>query len=148
IRLLAGSERPGSINADQKVETPCAQTVPIHEMGSADAIAAEPIAVPETAINPVFDYASSSEALPESQKEMVGTTVTEDATQEPARTSETFVAPLPVFLFSGFLLGLLPMWNSAVFIPAAAILGLLFILCPQRLQMIGLGLTAGLIALP
>src|SRR5204862_867870 len=44
------------------------------------------------------------------------------------------------------LLGLLPMWNSAVFLAAAAILGLLFILCPQRLQMIALGVTAGLIA--
>jgi len=40
------------------------------------------------------------------------------------------------------------MWNSAVFIAAAAILGLLFILCPQRLQMLALAATAGLIALP
>ena len=45
-------------------------------------------------------------------------------------------------------LGLLPMWNSAVFIAAAAILGLLFILCPLRLQMLALAVTAGLIALP
>ena len=40
------------------------------------------------------------------------------------------------------------MWNSAVFIAAAAILGLLFILCPQRLQMLALAVTTGLIALP
>src|SRR4029453_15179066 len=49
---------------------------------------------------------------------------------------------------TGVLLGLLPMWNSAVFIAAAAILGLLFILCPLRLQMLALAVTAGVIALP
>ncbi len=58
------------------------------------------------------------------------------------------MATLPPFIFSGVLLGLLPMWNSAVFIAAAAILGLLFILCPLRLQMLALAITAGLIALP
>ena len=40
------------------------------------------------------------------------------------------------------------MWNSAVFLAAAVILGLLFILCPQRIQMLGLALTSGVIALP
>ena len=35
-----------------------------------------------------------------------------------------------------------------MFIAAAAILGLLFILCPLRLQMLALAVTAGLIALP
>jgi DNA-binding beta-propeller fold protein YncE len=40
------------------------------------------------------------------------------------------------------------MWNSAVFIAAAAILGLLFVLCPLRRQMFALAVTAGLIALP
>ncbi len=40
------------------------------------------------------------------------------------------------------------MWNSAVFIAAAAVLGLLFLLCPLRKQMIGLAVVAGIIALP
>ena len=40
------------------------------------------------------------------------------------------------------------MFNSAVFLTAAAILGLLFILFPLRLQMLALAITAGLIALP
>ena len=40
------------------------------------------------------------------------------------------------------------MLNSAVFIAAAAILGLLFILCPLRRQMLVLAVTAGVIALP
>lgn len=52
------------------------------------------------------------------------------------------------FLFSGALLGLLPMWNSAVFIAAAAVLAVLFILCPLRPQMIALAVTAAIIALP
>ena len=55
---------------------------------------------------------------------------------------------MPGFIFSGVLLGLIPMWNSAVFIAAAAVLGLLFILFPLRLQMLALAITAGLIALP
>ena len=68
--------------------------------------------------------------------------------EETAITAEPFFATLRPFIFSGVLLGLLPMWNSAVFIAAAAILGLLFILCPLRLQMLALAVTAGLIALP
>jgi sugar lactone lactonase YvrE len=62
--------------------------------------------------------------------------------------TERFVATLPPFIFSGVLLGLLPMWNSAVFMAAAAILGLLFILCPLRRQMLVLAVISGVIALP
>ena len=76
------------------------------------------------------------------------TAVTAEATQENVDASEPLRATLPGFIFSGVLLGLLPMWNSAVFIAAAAILGLLFILCSLRLQMLALAVTAGLIALP
>ena len=61
---------------------------------------------------------------------------------------QPFWAVIPSFIFSGALLGLLPMWNSAVFIAAAAVLGLLFILCPLRPQMLALAVTAGVIALP
>ena len=52
------------------------------------------------------------------------------------------------FLFAGFLLGLLPFWNALVFTAAFAILSALFIAFPCRRQMIGLGLMAGLVALP
>jgi DNA-binding beta-propeller fold protein YncE len=52
------------------------------------------------------------------------------------------------FLFAGCLLGLLPFWNALVFTAAAAILSALFILFPYRRQMVGLGITAGLVALP
>jgi DNA-binding beta-propeller fold protein YncE len=65
-----------------------------------------------------------------------------------ASTAEPFRATVPGFIFSGALLGLLPMWNSAVFIAAFAVLAVLFILCPLRPQMLALAIAAGLIALP
>ena len=52
------------------------------------------------------------------------------------------------FIFSGVLLGLLPMFNSAVFLAAAAVLGVLFLLFSLRGQMLVLAATSGVIALP
>ena len=60
----------------------------------------------------------------------------------------SFRSTVPGFIFSGVLLGLLPMWNSAVFIAAFVVLAVLFILCPLRVQMLALAIPAGLIALP
>jgi DNA-binding beta-propeller fold protein YncE len=91
---------------------------------------------------------SAIQGLKESRVETSPASVTTQSKEEAAITKEPFLATLPPFIFSGVLLGLLPMWNSAVFIAAAAILGLLFILCPLRLQMLGLASIAGLIALP
>jgi DNA-binding beta-propeller fold protein YncE len=88
------------------------------------------------------------EVVREPQAEMSSVSVAMQSTEETAIAAEPFIATLRPFIFSGALLGLLPMWNSAVFIAAAAILGLLFILCPQRLQMLALAVTAGLMALP
>jgi len=84
----------------------------------------------------------------ESEIEMPSVSVATQSREETAIIEEPPIATLRPFIFSGVLLGLLPMWNSAVFIVAAAILGLLFILCPQRLQMLALAATAGLIAVP
>ncbi|MFZ0918082.1 MAG: 6-bladed beta-propeller, partial [Candidatus Udaeobacter sp.] len=63
-------------------------------------------------------------------------------------SAETLRSAVPSFIFSGVLLGLLPMWNSAVFIAAFVILAVLFVLCPLKVQMVALAMTAGLIALP
>ena len=52
------------------------------------------------------------------------------------------------FIFAGCILGLLPFWNALVFTAAAAILAGFFVLFPCRRQMILLGLTAALVALP
>ena len=91
---------------------------------------------------------SGVENVRETQIETTSVSLVARPTEETAITAEPFFATLRPFIFSGALLGLLPMWNSAVFIAAAAILGLLFILCPLRLQMLALAVTAGLIALP
>jgi len=161
IRSFAGRGRAGSIDAHQTVETASPQALLIHETGSSDAISAEPSALPEAAANRVSGDSSPPAALSESLKETASASEDEDASHSEAATEvvteakeetiparEIFRASLPGFIFSGILLGLLPMWNSAVFIAAAAILGLLFILCPLRLHMLALAVAAGLIALP
>ena len=52
------------------------------------------------------------------------------------------------FVFAGVLLGLMPMWNGAVFVAAFAVLVVLFLLFPQRRQLVGLGIAAAILALP
>src|SRR5258705_9929015 len=111
-----------------------------------ETMTAQPNGLPDTA--PLAVSANPSGEVRESQIEMPSVSVPIQSTEETTITAEPFIATLRSFIFSGVLLGLLPMWNSAVFIAAAAILGLLFILCPLRLQMLALTVTAGLIALP
>ena len=52
------------------------------------------------------------------------------------------------FIFSGLLLGALPYWNAPVFTAAAAVLAFLFVLFPCRRYMLGLAITAAVVALP
>ena len=52
------------------------------------------------------------------------------------------------FVFAGALLGLMPLWNGAVFIAAAAVLLVLFLLFPLRKQMLALAVAAAVLALP
>ena len=111
-----------------------------------EAMTAQPNGLPDTA--PLAASANPGGDVRESQIEMPSVSVGIQSTEETTTTAEPFITTLRPFIFSGALLGLLPMWNSAVFIAAAAILGLLFILCPLRLQMLALAVTAGLIALP
>jgi DNA-binding beta-propeller fold protein YncE len=128
-----------------------------------DAITPESNALPETTSNTVSDDSTppTPGGFPESEKETASVSESEDASHSEAATEvateakhETvfmprpFRASLPGFIFSGVLLGLLPMWNSAVFIVAAALLAMLFILFPLRRQMFILAVTAGVIALP
>jgi DNA-binding beta-propeller fold protein YncE len=103
---------------------------------------------PNTGSKPVTANPSAPEDFREPQAEMPAVAAVTEPRQESRITQEPFVATLPPFIFSGALLGLLPMFNSAVFLTAAAVLGLLFILFPLRLQMVTLAITAGLIALP
>src|SRR6266404_4227126 len=114
----------------------------------ADPVAPQPDGLPESAPDTLSEHAARSKSLSESTAEMPSVSLATKAKQEAVTTGETFRASLPGFIFSGVLLGLLPMWNSAVFIAAAAVLGFLFFLFPLRRQMLVLALTAGLIALP
>src|SRR5437867_3485281 len=115
---------------------------------SLNLVTSEPHAVPETASDIASNDATQPEQLPESAAEMLSGSVAIEVKQPAVSASETFRATLLGFVFSGVLLGLLPMWNSAVFIAAAAVLALLFILFPLRGQMLVLAITAGVIALP
>jgi len=114
----------------------------------ADPVAPSPDALPEGAPDNLSDHAAPFESLSEPKTEMPSVSLATEANQEAVITGETFRASLPGFIFSGVLLGLLPMWNSAVFIAAAAVLGVLFLLFPLRGQMLVLAVTAGVIALP
>jgi sugar lactone lactonase YvrE len=108
----------------------------------------QPNGLPDTAPVSVSANPSGLQDVRESQIEMPSVSVAIPSTEKTATIAEPFIATLGPFIFSGVLIGLLPMWNSAVFIGAAAILGLLFILYPLRPQMLALAVTAGLIALP
>jgi len=110
---------------------------------SADAITPQSTALPEAAAIAASDNATQPRTVAESNSVSSAT----EPKQQPS-LAETFRASLPGFIFSGVLLGLLPMWNSAVFIAAAAVLAVLFILFPLRRQMFVLAVTAGVIALP
>ena len=107
----------------------------------------EPGASPEGVPETLSGNATSPENLPASTSAGPATPLLE-VKRPAAFTRQTLRSTMPGFIFSGVLLGLLPMWNSAVFIAAFVILAVLFVLCPLRVQMVALAIPAGLIALP
>src|SRR6266478_405384 len=115
---------------------------------SAGMLTQGPNALTGTAADIGSDQASRLENPVEAKNDIPSLSAATEAKPQPAHTVETFRATLPGFIFSGVLLGLLPMWNSAVFLAAAAVLAVLFVLFPLRRQMLVLAITAGLIALP
>src|SRR5207253_8428574 len=92
--------------------------------------------------------AAQTENVAVSNNPVASASMATKATQQAAPPPQRFAASFPGFIFSGVLLGLLPMWNSAVFLAASAVLALLFIVFPLRLQMLALAVTTGVIALP
>ena len=114
---------------------------------STDTLTPEPGALPEDMPETFSGEPASSESIPVSTSAAPATPVLESKRKSVA-AAQTVGSALPGFVFSGVLLGLLPMLNSAVFIAAFAILAVLFLLCPLRLQMLALALPTGLIALP
>jgi len=115
---------------------------------SASETITEPNGSPDTGGVLVTGTAGGPQDLRESQAEMPSVALAATPREETIATSEPFLATLPPFIFSGALLGLLPMFNSAVFLAAAAVLGVLFLLFPLRGQMLFLAVTAGVIAMP
>jgi DNA-binding beta-propeller fold protein YncE len=101
---------------------------------SGETLTPEPSALPQGAPETLSDNATATPALELSQPRFFN--------------AQILRSTVPGFIFSGVLLGLLPMWNSAVFIAAFVILAVLFVLCPLRGQMVALAITAGSIALP
>jgi len=97
-----------------------------------------------------------STTLPLGQVEPAALSVKEEtATQPPkaftvdlGRFMKRLLVWSPSFVFSGLLLGALPLWNALVFTASAAILFCLFLLFPCRPSMVGLALTAAAGSLP
>src|SRR5438552_4314338 len=118
------------------------------EARASETMIRRPNGLPETAPISSSGNPNQLEDVRGSQTDMASASVATEPRQETVVIPERFVDTLPPFIFSGVLLGLLPMWNSAVFIAAAAILGVLFILCPLRFQMLAAAVTSGVIALP
>jgi DNA-binding beta-propeller fold protein YncE len=117
-------------------------------LSSPDTVRPEPDPLVETPALAPSDDTTLPETVSESQMEPAPMPIATEVKPQTLVTAESFRATVPGFIFSGVLLGLIPMWNSAVFIAAAAVLGLLFVLFPLRLQMLALAIPAGLIALP
>jgi len=117
-------------------------------LSSPDTVLPEPDPLVETPALAASEDTTHPETVSESQTEPASVPIATEVEAQSMGTAESFRATVPGFIFSGVLLGLIPMWNSAAFIAAAAALGLLFILFPLRLQMLSLAITAGLIALP
>src|SRR6266568_3371278 len=130
-------------SASAATEPKLAKTPPFPE-----AVVAQPNPSPEIAPDIVSEDATRPENISEPSSDITSASVTTELEQEVVVPVERFRNTLPGFIFSGVLLGLLPMWNSAVYIGAAAVLAVLFVLFPLRLQMLALAVTAGLIALP
>src|SRR5205809_484234 len=77
-----------------------------------ETMTAQPDGLPETA--PPAVSVNPSGDVRESQVEMPSVSVAIQSTEEPNITAEPFITTLRTFIFSGALLSLLPMWNSAV----------------------------------
>lgn len=55
---------------------------------------------------------------------------------------------LPGYLLCGVLLGLLPLWNSAIYLASAVVLAVLFLVFPNRVQMLALAIPAAVLSIP
>ncbi len=70
------------------------------------------------------------------------------SSQKPIESRKGYPAQLSGFVFTGFLLGLLPLWNSAAFATSFAVAACMFLLFPYRGYLLSLLVTAAAVAVP
>lgn len=70
--------------------------------------------------------------------------------KQPAASTRTWLADawLPGYALCGLLAGLLPLYNSAIFFAAGAVLGVFFVVFPNRMRMLVLAIAAAVPAIP
>ena len=103
----------------------------------------------------IFLAAHYRQRLPQAQANSQTPNVEADEAQQEAGLSRhqswtvrNVLVSASAFIFSGVLLGALPLWSSPVFTAAAAMLLFLVILFPYRLQVLLLGVLGMVVALP
>ena len=69
-------------------------------------------------------------------------------TETAIESGEKSTRQLAAFVFTGLLLGLLPLWNSAAFATAFALAGAMLLLFPYRTYILSLLITAAIVSLP
>ena len=104
------------------------------EKPSSEVKITESIGSPEATPNTISDEGARPEDLAKSN-EVVPVSEATESDQPVVPIRERLRASLPGFIFSGVVLVFLPMWNSAVFLAAASILGGLFFFCPFCFQL-------------
>ena len=87
---------------------------------------------------------ASSANIDESDKEAI----TDFSPEIQPVSPKTSVAMMKAFIFFGILLGALPLWNSAVFGSAFAVLAVLFLMFPLKRYMLGLAIATAVMAIP
>jgi hypothetical protein len=70
------------------------------------------------------------------------------STATPIESNEKSLSQIASFVFTGFLLGLLPLWNSAAFATAFVVVAVMLLLFPYRAYILSLLLAAAAVALP
>lgn len=134
---------PYGSDGDPEKEGP--ETLPDDAPAGDEGVADEPIQSEEFPVNePVVDPDESirEDILPATPPEII----------KPRKSAGDWLSEgtegITSFIFAGVLLGLMPMWNGAIFVSAFAVLAVLFVLFPQRRQMVALGIATAIFAVP
>lgn len=168
VMTEAASDNAGSTDTDEVFETADTNSEvdedeEIRELNTAASSEASAtglneffIDVAEEADNAEIEDPESENPSDDDESEIAGDDDTPGNTEIDAIAREpkqpfdwrAFAATLPPYLLCSLLLGLIPMWNSAIFVSAFVILGVCFLLFPNRLQLIAMAVVTGIFSLP